>query len=117
MSSSARPQPVDRCTHCQRFFGQDILSEGKRHPRAPLASCQTVGYLQDGMLVELRPKGEYRILEAASGEALPLNDTTRHVLDQAVSYYEVASDAFRTGALEVDPRSTVAGDLPPHSLQ
>jgi phosphoglycerol transferase MdoB-like AlkP superfamily enzyme len=100
-----------------RFFGQDILSEGKRNPRALLANYQTVGYLQDGMLVELRPKGEYRVLEAASGKALPLNDTTRHVLDQAVSYYEVASDAFRAGALKVDPRSTVAGELPPRSLQ
>ena len=104
-----------------RFFGQDILSDGKVNPRALLANYQTVGYLQDGVLVELRPKGEYRIVDAVSAAPLPLDEKTGRVLDQAVSYYQVASDAYRTGALKVDPlatpRSTVAGDPPRRSLQ
>jgi phosphoglycerol transferase MdoB-like AlkP superfamily enzyme len=100
-----------------RFFGQDILNEGKRNPRALLANYQTVGYLQDGVLVELRPRGEYRIVDAASGQPRPLDAETHPVLDQAVAYYQVASDAYRSGALKVDPLSTVAGDLLPHSLQ
>ena len=103
-----------------RFFGQDILSDGRINPRALLANYQTVGYLQDGVLVELRPKGEYRIVDAVSAAPLPLDEKTGHVLDQAVSYYQVASDAYRTGALKVGPLappSTVAGDPPRHSLQ
>ena len=100
-----------------RFFGQDILTAGKTNPRALLANYQTVGYLQDGVLVELRPKAEYRIVEAESGKTLPLDGATGLILDQAVSYYQVASDAYRTGALKVNPRSAVAGDLPRHSLQ
>jgi phosphoglycerol transferase MdoB-like AlkP superfamily enzyme len=100
-----------------RFFGQDILTEGVRHPRALLANYQTVGYLERGVLVELRPKGSFRIVDAASGRPLTLGAGTRGVLDEAVSYYQVASDAFRSGALKVEERAAVAGGLPPHTLQ
>jgi phosphoglycerol transferase MdoB-like AlkP superfamily enzyme len=100
-----------------RFFGQDILTAGRENPRALLANYQTVGYLENGVLVELRPKGGYRIVDAASGKPLALDRVTGPVLDEAVSYYQVASDAFRSGALKVDPRSTVAGDLPTQSLR
>jgi len=96
-----------------RFFGQDILSAGKQNPRALLANYQTVGFLQDGVLVELRPKGAYRIATLqAHGAAI--RQRTSRVLDQAVSYYQVASDAYRTGALkvrpQVEPHPAVAGD-------
>jgi len=33
-----------------------------------------------------------------------------------MSYYQVASDAYRTGVLKVDPRAAVAGDLPASTL-
>jgi phosphoglycerol transferase MdoB-like AlkP superfamily enzyme len=92
-----------------RFFGHDILTEGQKHPRALLANYQTVGYLRDGMLVELRPKREFRIIDAASGQPLPLNDATRGVLDEAVSYYQVASEAYRSGALRAGPLPTTLG--------
>jgi len=103
-----------------RFFGQDIRSAGARFPRALLANYQTVGYLQDGVLVELRPRGEYRIVEASSGRALPLDRVTQPILERAVAYYQVASEAYRAGTLKVDPieaDSPVAGDLPPPALQ
>ena len=99
-----------------RFFGQDILSAGALNPRALLANYQTVGYLKDHVLVELRPKGSYRIVDTSTGRVLPLDEATGGVLDQAVSYYQVASDAYRTGALRVDPRAAVAGDLPASTL-
>jgi membrane-anchored protein YejM (alkaline phosphatase superfamily) len=100
-----------------RFFGQDILTAGRTNPRALLANYQTVGYLENGVLVELRPKGGYRIVDAQSGRPLALDKSTGAVLDEAVSHYQVASEAFRSGALRIDPRSAVAGHLPPPSLQ
>jgi phosphoglycerol transferase MdoB-like AlkP superfamily enzyme len=103
-----------------RFFGQDILGDGRTNPRALLANYQTVGYLKDDVLIELRPKGSYRIVEAESGKPLPLDDRTGPLLDQAVAYYEVASEAYQTGALKVDPlvrHATVAGDPSRRSLQ
>src|SRR5206468_1250801 len=50
-----------------RFFGHDILREGADHPRALLANYQTVGYYRDGVVVELKPKRRYRIVDAATG--------------------------------------------------
>lgn len=81
------------------FFGQDILTEGVRHQRALLANYQTVGYLQDGVLVELRPKGRYRFVDAASGRALPETERNRTLLGEAIAYYEGASEALHSGAL------------------
>lgn len=82
-----------------RFFGQDIMTEGAGHQRALLANYQTVGYLEDGVLVELRPRRRYRFVDAATGRELPETAHNRHLLEEAVSYYEGASMAFRSGAL------------------
>ncbi len=88
-----------------RFFGQDILTDGQLHRRALLANYQTVGYLEDGILVELKPKGEYRIVDAASGRELPRDARGMHFVDEAVGYYESASQAFRSGALKARRRT------------
>jgi len=88
--------------YTSRFFGQDILAEGQRHQRALLANYQTVGYLRDGVLVELRPKGRVRFVDAASGAELPATAEHERLLAQAIAYYQSASDALRSGALRVD---------------
>jgi len=82
-----------------RFFGHDIIGEGPRHQRAFLANYQTVGYLEDGVLVELRPQRRWRLVDPATGEALPDSERGRHLLEEAVSYYEGASQAYRSGIL------------------
>ncbi|MBK7815453.1 MAG: LTA synthase family protein [Rhodocyclaceae bacterium] len=81
------------------FFGQDIIAEGPKHQRAFLANYQTVGYLEDGVLVELRPQRRWRLVDPATGEALPDSERGRHLLEEAVSYYEGASQAYRSGIL------------------
>lgn len=86
-------------TYRSRFFGQDILTEGAAHQRALLGNYQTVGYLEDGLLVELRPKGAWRVVDPATGGALPATEHARHLVDEAVGYYQSASRAFRSGAL------------------
>ena len=65
------------------FFGHDILTAGARHPRALMANYQTVGYLQDGVLVELRPKGHHRFVDPQSGRELDPAPHQQAVLDEA----------------------------------
>ena len=84
-----------------RFFGQDILSEGRNHQRALLANYQTVGYLEDGLLVELRPKGVALVLDAKTGEPVARTGRAGQLVDEAVAYYQSSSQAFRSGALKV----------------
>jgi phosphoglycerol transferase MdoB-like AlkP superfamily enzyme len=85
-----------------RFFGQDILRDGPAHPRALLANYQTVGLYEDGLVVELKPNRRWRIVDAASGEERPLDEHAKHLLDEAVSYYQVASHAYASGELKTD---------------
>lgn len=85
--------------YTSRFFGQDILKEGPHHPRALMANYQTVGYYEDGLIVELRPQRRVRVLDAASGREVPREGRAAHLAQEAVGYYEAASSAFQTGAL------------------
>ncbi|HEU0201288.1 MAG TPA: LTA synthase family protein [Burkholderiaceae bacterium] len=92
-----------------RFFGQDILTEGQHHQRALFGNYQTVGHLEDDMLVELRPKGRYRILSATTGAELPGSARTRHALEETIAYYQLASQALRSGSLRL-AAAGAAGD-------
>jgi len=74
------------------FFGQDIIKNGSGHQRAFMANYLTVGYMEDGIVVELAPQGRVRTFRASNGGALPLNDpASRHIIDEAVSFYQTAS--------------------------
>jgi phosphoglycerol transferase MdoB-like AlkP superfamily enzyme len=85
--------------YVSRFFGQDILTEGRLHRRAMMANYQTVGYYENGLIVELRPQRRVRVIDAATGKEAPPSDLTRHYTEEAIGYYQAASDAFRRGAL------------------
>ena len=82
-----------------RFFGHDILREGGAHQRALFANYQTVGYYRDGIVVELKPKGRYRIVDAESGKPRAEDARAAQLLDEAISYYQSASLAYKSGAL------------------
>jgi phosphoglycerol transferase MdoB-like AlkP superfamily enzyme len=84
-----------------RFFGHDVLRDGARHQRALFANYQTVGYYRDGIVVELKPKGRYRVVDAATGRPRKEDARSAQLLDEAISYYEVASRAYRSGELKV----------------
>lgn len=90
--------------YTSRFFGQDILTEGVHHQRAFLANYLTVGYLQDGKVVELSPKGRSRVRAAADGRELPPDDPdVRHVRDEAIAYYQMASALLNHRSLSGAP--------------
>jgi phosphoglycerol transferase MdoB-like AlkP superfamily enzyme len=80
-----------------KFFGQDILRDGPSHPRALLANYQTVGLYEGGLVVELKPNRRWRVVDPVTAEEVPLDQRAEHVLDDAVSYYQVASRAFVQG--------------------
>jgi phosphoglycerol transferase MdoB-like AlkP superfamily enzyme len=84
-----------------RFFGQDIIAEGPHHQRAFMANYQTVGYLEDNILVELRPQQRWRLVDPATGRELPESAKGKELLDEAVSYYQGAAEAYRSGALRL----------------
>ncbi len=84
-----------------RFFGQDILREGQTHQRALLANYQTVGYYEQGRVVELKPGGRSRVVDAATGRELADDALGRRLRDEAIAYYQVAADAYRKGMLRL----------------
>ena len=84
-----------------RFFGQDILREGRTHQRAFLSNYQTVGYYERGRIVELRPNGRVRVVSAADGKPAPDDALSRELQEEAISYYQLASRAFRNGEMKL----------------
>ncbi len=84
-----------------RFFGQDILREGRTHQRAFLSNYQTVGYYERGRIVELRPNGRVRLVSAADGRPAPDDALSRELQEEAISYYQLASRAFRNGEMKL----------------
>jgi len=82
-----------------KFFGHDILAEGTQRPRALLANYQTVGLLEPGALVELRPKQQVRVVDPETGAALADDAPSHAAVRRAIAYYETASSAYRSGAL------------------
>lgn len=80
------------------FYGQDILHQAEHHPRAFMANYLTVGYLENGMIVELGPKQDLRVILSENGQDVtPGDSTAAHLAQEAISYYQDAS-AYIAGA-------------------
>ena len=83
-----------------RFFGQDILGEGRNRQRAFLANYQTVGYYRDGWVVELKPQRRHRVVRVDEGAP----DVDRQaLLTEAIAHYQLASAAYRRGWMQTGP--------------
>src|SRR6266478_2600665 len=97
------PTPLGRLEFSgrSRFFGHDILREGADQPRALLANYQTVGYYRDGIVVELKPKRRHRIVDAATGRERAEDALSVRLMDEAISHYQVASRAYKSGQLKI----------------
>ena len=83
-----------------RFFGQDILLDGPAHQRALIANYQTVGYYESGRIVELKPNSRVRVAYADSGREAPMDELSERLIEEAISYYQLASEAYRLGDLK-----------------
>jgi phosphoglycerol transferase MdoB-like AlkP superfamily enzyme len=90
--------------YTSHFFGHDILREGQTHPRALLANYQTVGYYEQGRVVELKPNARVRVVMADTGKPAPDDALSRYLIDEAVSYYQVASRSYRDGLMRASTK-------------
>ena len=78
------------------FFGQDILKEGQQNERAFMANYLTVGYMKDGMIVELAPQGRVNTVRAKDGSLVDADDpAARRIVNEAISYYQTASHEIK----------------------
>ncbi len=98
-------------SYVSRFFGQDILTEGQKHQRAFMSNYLTVGYMQDGLVVELSPKRGVKIIDAQSGAPRTDNpELNAHLSDEASAYYELASQVLHGGFGAAATRQAVVAD-------
>ncbi len=81
--------------YTSEFFGQDILLTDNRHPRAFMANYLTVGYLENGKVVELMPKQATSIVDAVSGELTPSTPEDAGLIKDVVAYYQTAANELR----------------------
>ncbi|MBX9590153.1 MAG: LTA synthase family protein [Hyphomonadaceae bacterium] len=83
-------------SYTSRFFGRDILGQTRGSQRALLANYLTVGYMEQGLVVELSPKQRARVVVAGTGLPVaahhPLNAP---LIDKAIAYYQVATETLR----------------------
>jgi len=63
-------------------------------------------------MVELKPNARYRVVDATSGREMPMDELSRHLLDEAISYYQLDAEAFRLKDLKAGEGSGAAGRQP-----
>jgi len=84
-------------SYTSKFFGRDILRSPPDGDRAFVANYQTLGYLKGDRMVVLQPKKKvevYRMSEDMTRRE-PAQDPD--LAREAISFYQVASYAFRSG--------------------
>ncbi len=84
-----------RIPYRSEFFGQDILQAAPRHPRAFMANYLTVGYLENGRVVELGPNRLARVVDAESGASMDGAPDRDELIDDVVAYYQAAAAELR----------------------
>jgi len=83
-----------------QFFGRSIYAAGPALERAFISNYQALGYLRDGQLTVLLPKGRvesYRVdPQTLASTPAPVSPK---LLDETIAYYQTASRAFKHGDL------------------
>ena len=90
--------------HDSCLFGQNLQNTAHYKPRAFMANYLTLGYMESGLIVELRPKQQVRVVEAESGTVVDQSQPEIQVMiNRAISFYQGASDyLLQYGAAEMD---------------
>lgn len=98
-----------------RFFGYDMFQLEPGRERAFPATYEKLGYLRHDVLTVLEPQRKLEQMKPdyLSGDATPLTPQDPALIDQAVAYYQVASELFKRGELVRRPAdSTPVQPLP-----
>jgi phosphoglycerol transferase MdoB-like AlkP superfamily enzyme len=90
-----------------KFFGRDIFRTPPGEERAFVANYQTLGYLRDGRLVTLMPHKRVRVVDFPVGGPPP-SLSEQALRDEAIAWYQLAFEAYRTGQLAGDRAGRVA---------
>lgn len=88
-----------------RFFGYDLFQLEPGRERAFPATYEKLGYLHHDVLTVLEPQRKLEQMKPdyASGDATPIVPQNEEQIDQAVAYYQVASELFKRGQLARRP--------------
>ena len=61
-----------------------------------MANYLTVGYMEDGLVIELAPKRRVRVMDAATGRPVSKDDPkVAHLIAEAVAHYQAATTVLR----------------------
>ncbi len=86
-----------------RFFGRDVLDpNGRAEPRAFIGTYQKLGLLQDGKLAVLSPVRQAALYRVnADEEVLVEENSASSLVQDAVAFYQSASDLYQRGTYRV----------------
>jgi phosphoglycerol transferase MdoB-like AlkP superfamily enzyme len=79
--------------YTSQFFGKDILKDGPANSQAYLGNYQTVGIVEEGRVVELKPKQFGKVYDTQTTAELQTPEA-QALLDKAVALYQIASARF-----------------------
>ncbi len=92
--------------YTSEFFGRDIFRDGKGSPLY-LAHYQTVGYIDDSMLVELRPRQQTRIYKQDSSEIVK-GELAEQAKLRGIAIYQTAARRFSNDRVRAAAMAPVA---------
>ena len=80
------------------FFGRDVLRDGGPAPSLFMANYQTVGFVGEGLQVELRPKQATRVTGVDG--STPSTGHAQEALDEGIAFYQAAAQRFSSRRFE-----------------
>jgi len=89
--------------YISEFFGRDVLRDGGPAPSLFMANYQTVGFVGEGMQVELRPKQGTRVTGVDG--STPSTEHAQEALDEGIAFYQAAAQRFSSRRFEPPPPS------------
>ncbi len=87
--------------YVSEFFGRDVLRDGGPAPSLFMANYQTVGFVGEGMQVELRPKQATRVTGVDG--STPTTEHAQEALDEGIAFYQAAAQRFSSRRFEPPP--------------
>ena len=96
-----------------RFFGQDVFQLPPGDGHALPGTYEKLGYLRGDALTVLEPQRRVEQIKPdfATGDATPIKPQNQALIDDAIAYYQVASEQFKHGKLAARPSD--ATPVPP----
>jgi phosphoglycerol transferase MdoB-like AlkP superfamily enzyme len=80
-------------SYTSQFFGKDVLKDGLANSHAHLGNYQTVGIVEAGRVVELKPKQFGKVYDTQTRAELDTPEA-QDLLEKAVALYQIASARF-----------------------